>query len=109
MLYALCSFAYVGGGFGRGLHNILEPAAHARPILFGPQYQSFPEAIELIREGGAFSIRNATELLEVMEKLKSGRDDQAGNKAGQYIRSHQGATEKITSYLLDSIPFGNEL
>ena len=57
-LYKYGQIAYIGGGFGAGIHNILEAAVYGVPVLFGPKYQKFDEAKELIKQGGAFSILN---------------------------------------------------
>ncbi len=54
-LYQYCDIAYIGGGFGKGIHNILEAATFGKPIIFGPNYQKFKEAVDLIDLGGAFS------------------------------------------------------
>lgn len=62
-LYKYATIAYVGGGFNTsGIHNILEAAVYGRPVVFGPEYQNFTEAIALVEKGGAFSVNNALEL-----------------------------------------------
>ena len=61
-LYQYATIAYIGGGFGAGIHNILEAAAFGKPVIFGPNYEKFKEANELIEKGGAFSISNSRQL-----------------------------------------------
>src|SRR5690606_33990431 len=69
-LYQYGQIAYIGGGFGVGIHNTLEAAAFGLPVIFGPNYKRFLEAKMLISEKAAFSIKNEEELLEVMTKLQ---------------------------------------
>lgn len=61
--------AYIGGGFGKGIHNILEAACWGMPIVFGPNYQKFYEAKNLVQKGSAFSVKNADEFSDVLESL----------------------------------------
>ena len=105
MLYALGDVAYVGGGFGKSIHNILEPAAHGKPVIFGPRYHAFPEAEELVETGSAFAVRNTSELAERVSYLQGKHGEEAGQKAWQYLHKNAGATEIVTSYLLESIPY----
>jgi len=69
-VYQYGDIAYIGGGFGLGLHNTLEAAAFGLPVIFGPNYQKFNEAIDLIDHGAAFSIKNQEEFEKCMETLK---------------------------------------
>ena len=62
-LYRYGTLAYIGGGFGKGIHNILEAATYGMPVIFGPAHGKFSEALELIAQGGAFPIRSESELL----------------------------------------------
>lgn len=99
-LYAYGDIAYIGGGFGVGIHNTLEPAAHGLPIIFGSKYQKFSEAIALIQKEAAFSISNEEDLEQVLIKLQDSKYRAgAGKKAADYISTNLGATEKIVSYL----------
>ncbi|MEZ5105601.1 MAG: glycosyltransferase N-terminal domain-containing protein [Draconibacterium sp.] len=70
-LYRYGNVAYIGGGFGVGIHNILEAATFGLPVIFGPNYQKFKEAVELINTGGAVSIQDYNELESVFNKLLS--------------------------------------
>src|SRR5687768_13799111 len=69
VLYAVGKVAYVGGGFGRCIHNILEPAAHGKPVIFGPHYDGFPEAIEMIKLGCARSVKDKVEFMNALSEF----------------------------------------
>src|SRR5690606_2401017 len=68
-LYGYGDIAYIGGGFGAGIHNTLEAAAYGMPIVFGPNYHKFQEAKDLIQARAAFAIHNERELIMVIEEL----------------------------------------
>ncbi len=99
-LYHYADVAYVGGGWGTGLHNILEPAAFGCPILFGPKHQQFPEAEDLIRAGGAWVIQDATELTTQLKRLiSSGAERDKVRRINQgFIQERTGATELILDW-----------
>jgi 3-deoxy-D-manno-octulosonic-acid transferase len=99
-LYRYGEFAYVGGAFGKGLHNILEAACYGVPILFGNKnYRKFQEAVDLINRGGAFEIRDYTDLKEKYETLNDPSSFLlACEVTRQYVNENLGATEKIMSY-----------
>jgi len=97
-IYRYADFVYIGGAFGDGLHNILEPAVFGVPIFFGkPHYQKFQEAHDLLQLGGAVSVANAEELTEsftvVYENQSVSR--QRANICRDYILKNAGATEKV--------------
>ena len=96
-LYRYGNVAYVGGGFGVGIHNINEAAVYGIPVIFGPNYNKFCEAHDLIAAGGAFTISNAEEFAAEMDRLLSDADhlSQSGTIAGNYIQEHLGATQFI--------------
>jgi 3-deoxy-D-manno-octulosonic-acid transferase len=96
-IYRYGEVAYIGGGFGVGIHNVPEAAVYGIPVLFGPKYQKFMEAVELIKAGGAFSINNYEELSTRLDQLFGDKAllHQAGEAAGQYVKGQSGATEKI--------------
>lgn len=99
-LYVYGDYAYIGGGFGRGLHNILEAATFGTPILFGNKnYDKFQEAKDLIALGGAFAIKDQDELRKTFQKLSSLPDrTNAGQTNQAYVESNTGATDKIMAY-----------
>lgn len=104
-IYRYGEIAYIGGGFGVGIHNTLEAAVYGIPVIFGPKYQNFQEAVGLIEAGGAYSIKNREELYGLLDRLLADETfrKEAGAKAGAYVTGHAGATDKI----LGMIPFGS--
>ncbi len=96
-LYRYGNVAYVGGGFGVGIHNINEAAVYGIPVVFGPNYGKFCEATDLITVGGAFTINNSADFAQVMNVLTSDVDAlrRAGSIADNYIKTHIGATDRI--------------
>ena len=99
-LYAYADMAYIGGGFGAGIHNTLEAATYGIPVVFGPVYHKFKEAKDLIQLGAAFSVENESDLLSVFRKLESAQlREEAGKKAFDYVQKQGGATQKIIEFL----------
>ena len=100
-LYAYADFAYIGGGFGKGIHNILEAATFGCPVFFGPNYGKFIEATELIALGGAFATASAEQLRAHTELLLSDPAEYSRiegiNK--DYVREKTGAT----AFILDTL------
>ena len=96
-LYQYARFVYIGGGFGVNIHNIQEPVAFGCPVVFGPRYTSFKEAVDLVARQGAFSVNDASELERVFLWLMA--DETAFAKASDtcrdYLQSQLGATEKV--------------
>ncbi len=100
-IYAYADVAYVGGGFGTGIHNILEPATFGLPIIIGPKFQKFNEAIDLVNQKGCFVINTNSDLIKVLRKIKSneGFKNQAAKIVKEYIINNLGATECILGYI----------
>jgi len=94
-IYQYANIAYIGGGFGSGIHNILEAVTFGLPVIFGPNYQKFNEATKLIALGGAKSISNYTELTLAIDSFANFDQTIATN----YIKNSSGATEKILESL----------
>ena len=96
-LYRYATLAYVGGGFGVGIHNVPEAAVYGVPVFFGPNNQRFREARDLINEGGSFEVTSADDFQAQADRLLA--DERAlaksGQAAGDYIRRNSGATEAI--------------
>jgi 3-deoxy-D-manno-octulosonic-acid transferase len=86
--------AYIGGGFGAGIHNTIEAAAYGMPVLFGPNYHHFREAQGLIDAGAGRSIKKFSELAKAVEDAFA-RQAETGAKAAAYVQSELGATERI--------------
>lgn len=92
-LYQYAQLAYIGGGFGAGIHNTLEAAAFGLPIIFGPKYDKFQEAKDLIAIGAASSIQTPSELLEAFDHLA--KNQKAAFAAQNYVNEKKGATAQI--------------
>jgi 3-deoxy-D-manno-octulosonic-acid transferase len=99
-LYRYGDAAYIGGGFGKGIHNTLEPAAFGLPVIFGPKHQKFEEAKQMLVKGGAFCI-NDQETLEKALKHLSGANarEQASEAIRRYLFESRGATARVLGYL----------
>ncbi len=99
-LYQYGKIAYIGGGFGKGIHNTLEPITYGLPVIFGPKYHKFEEANALIKTGGGFFIKNVQDLEKIFTQLlEKSEHEKASQKAKSYILENQGATNMIFSYL----------
>jgi 3-deoxy-D-manno-octulosonic-acid transferase len=96
-IYRYGNVAYIGGGFGRGIHNTLEAAVYGIPVIFGPNYQKFKEARDLISCGGGYSIDNKDSYSKLMDKFLSNNQilAQVGNSAGNFVHQNTGATDRI--------------
>ena len=96
-LYRYGTLAYLGGGFGVGIHNILEAATFGLPVIFGPNYKKFKEAVDLINRGGAFSIQNYSELENILLKMYGNSEQRlaSGATSRKYVRKNIGSTELI--------------
>lgn len=104
-LYQYATIAYIGGGFGVGIHNILEAATFSKPIIFGPNYRKFQEAVELIGLGGAFSINSMEEFTKIANDLLDNAQllQKSSQTAGDYVAEKRGATRVIMEYLMKRI------
>ena len=100
-IYQYGQVAYVGGGFGVGIHNVLEAAVWGMPVLFGPNNQRFQEARGLIDAGGGFEIDSDDTFASVMDGFSAdaAKLKDASQKAGVFVGGQAGATEKIMSSL----------
>jgi 3-deoxy-D-manno-octulosonic-acid transferase len=96
-LYRYGQAAYIGGGFGAGIHNINEAAVYGIPVIFGPKHHKFQEAADLIELDGAMSIHDADSFSAAMDPLLENEPLrlQCGKTAGEYIHSHLGGTQLI--------------
>ena len=103
-LYRYGNIAYIGGGFGKGIHNILEPATFGIPVIFGPNYKKFREACELKEQGGAIPVNNFSDLEKILNELthKDEVRKKAGNISKQYIRKNLGSAQLIVDKLLNN-------
>lgn len=96
-IYRYGEVAYIGGGFGVGIHNILEAAVYGMPVVFGPKFDKFKEAKELIANKGGYTIKNYEQMSTLFDRFITDKEflKATGNIAGNYVSSNAGATEKI--------------
>ena len=96
-LYQYSTLSYVGGAFKTGLHNILEAAVYGKPIFFGPHYDHFNEAVNLVEQKGAFSVSSAEEMTEIMKKFEQNPEyyTQTCDICQHYVAQNAGAADLI--------------
>ena len=102
-VYRYGNVAYIGGGFGVGIHNILEAATFGLPVIFGTNYSKFKEAVDLTSKGGAFTISDFKQLETIADILLN--DDEARKKASEtclkYVKENVGSTTKIVKKIFN--------
>lgn len=98
-IYRYGQIAYIGGGFGAGIHNLPEAAVYGIPVIFGPNHKKFLEARELLKNGGGFTLSDETELNKILKNFVTSPEDLeiAGEAAADYIYKSAGATQKIVA------------
>ncbi len=103
-LYKYGRVAYVGGGFEKGgIHNMLEASVYGIPVIIGPVYRKFHEAVELVAEQAAFAINSGAEFERVMEALQQeSLYEQTCRNARAYTFQHAGATQKVMNYITEN-------
>lgn len=95
-IYRYADVTYVGGGFGVGIHNVLEAAVWRKPVIFGPNNKNFQEAQGLLKAGGGFEITSYDDFVGVMRKLADDKAlEQSRERAGGFVESLAGATRQI--------------
>ena len=96
-IYRYGQVAYIGGGFGVGIHNTLEAAVYGIPVVFGPNHQAFREALGLIDAKGGFPIASADEYDLIMSRFLTDKTflTNSGKQAGAYVQDNSGATQTI--------------
>lgn len=96
-VYKYGNLGYIGGGFGKGIHNILEAATFGLPIIFGPKYEKFNEAVDLVNNGGAFSVSDYSGLMENLNSLLNDTEKlhNLSEISSGYIKKNKGATKSI--------------
>ncbi len=106
-VYRYADVSYIGGGFGVGIHNLLEPATWGQPVIFGPNFNKFQEAHDLINLKTGFTVSNKEETMKVVETLLSDKSmrDTIANTNKRYIADNAGATdivlEKIKEFIVE--------
>ncbi len=105
-VYKYGDIAYIGGGFGKGIHNILEAATYGAPVVFGPNYKKFNEACEMLEIGASFSIHDYESMATIFQKLliNPALLSSSSLKAREYVSSRLGATQIIMNGSLIKIP-----
>jgi len=105
-IYRYGTWAYVGGGFGAGIHNTLEAAVYGMPVVFGPKYHKFPEALALIKAGAAMTVDSAASFQEkfAFTLLDERKVQLVGAQARRYVWESGGATGKILDYCKGILP-----
>lgn len=104
-LYKYATISYVGGAFGNdGVHNVLEAAVYGKPVVFGPEYDKYREAVELIENNGGISINNALELENIFEKLLTDYNfyTEIAENASKYVTSKSGSSIIIMDYIYEN-------
>jgi len=103
-LYSYATITYIGGGFDKGIHNVLEAAAYGKPMIFGPRFEKFKEAIDLKNIGAAFSINNQEELKNKISSLLEDKNmyTDSCESARTYIYKKKGATEQIIKHIQEN-------
>lgn len=107
-LYYYATIAFIGGGFaGDGVHNVLEAATYGKPVLHGPIYDKYLEAVDLVEAGGSFVIGNTKELEEISLSLLNNKTtyNKASQSAKKYIENKTGATQTIMRYIQENLLF----
>lgn len=105
-LYRFGRVAYVGGGFGVGIHNLPEAAVYGLPVIFGPHHEHFREAIDLLKNGGGFAVTDQKSLNQTVDQLLESSDQyqKAAKAAKTYVENEAGATylaiEKFKEYIV---------
>nr|WP_154364741.1 glycosyltransferase N-terminal domain-containing protein [Maribacter luteus] len=100
-IYSYANIGYVGGAFGTGLHNTLEPAVHGIPVIIGPDYSGFKEAETLVRKEGIIVVQNSLQFNDTMTRLLENPEFAAktGKVNSDYVTANKGASVQIISYL----------
>lgn len=100
-IYRYGEIAYIGGGFGVGIHNTLEAAVYGIPVIFGPKYQKFQEAIRLLEAKGGFSIKSYEELKALLDRMLEDEEflRESGMNAGLYVTDNAGATDRVLNMI----------
>lgn len=104
-LYHYATVCYVGGAFGEdGVHNVLEAAVYNKPVVFGPVYDKYLEAVELVDAGGGFPVESALELEKQLDDLLTNDIlyQQSSTLAGNYVKNKAGATQNIIQYIQEN-------
>ena len=100
-IYRYGEISYIGGGFGVGIHNVLEAAVYGIPVIFGPNNKKFREAQHLLANKGGFEVNGYEDFEVLMDKFLTDEAylQASGQAAGDYVKNNSGAMEKIMDYV----------
>ena len=100
-LYRYATVTYIGGGFDKGIHNTLEAAVYGKPVVFGPNYKKFKEAIGLIECGGGIAVNSADQLATSLQQLLNDQNELSlrSKNSFDFVMKNKGATGKIMNYI----------
>lgn len=103
-LYHYAGICYIGGGFSNGIHNILEAAVHGKPLIFGPAFYKFQEALDLLERGGAETVESAVELEKIVAQWLNDPVEriERGKVSSDYVKSKAGATKRIIGFIQEN-------
>lgn len=103
-IYQYGFLAYIGGGFGKGIHNILEAACWGMPIIIGPNYKKFHEAITLMKLGAAFSIKNSDDFVDIVKMLLTNEQQllSCSKLSKDFVNNQKGVVDKIYSQVFEN-------
>ena len=99
-LYRYADIVYVGGGFGRGIHNILEPTVFGKSVIFGPNYQKFSEAKTFLKNNLAYSCKSSDDYIGIISAINEKTKVNVANNLNQFYQSYPDSTEIIMDYCL---------
>ena len=101
-IYSYADFSYVGGGFDRdGVHNVLEPAVFGSPVVIGPEYDKYQEAVDLVNVKGCLVANDQENFKKILSRLLTDSKfrDQTGEICWKFIQESKGATQLIVDFL----------
>lgn len=104
-LYKYATITYVGGGFGDdGVHNVLEAAVYGKPVVFGPVYEKYVEAVALVEQGGGIVVNTALELEETFDELLTDPNayEACCEAARNYVYNNKGATDRVMQFIQEN-------
>lgn len=103
-LYRYATITYIGGGFDKGIHNTLEAAVYGKPVLFGPNYKKFKEAIGLTEAGGGIPVSSSDEFMAHLKNMLSDRKHlkDVSKNSFDFVNQNKGATEKIMQFIQEN-------
>jgi 3-deoxy-D-manno-octulosonic-acid transferase len=105
-LYRYAYVSYVGGGMTtNGVHNVLEAAVYGKPVVIGPYYEKYTEAVGLVNSGGAWVIKDENELRVCIQDLlanKSGLYDRSSGASKEFVWKNKGATDRIIQFIQEN-------